>query len=228
LKNDISLLPDETFDVIEDIRIIQKKKGHRFTTDSILLARHSSPKRYTKVLELGTGCGVVSMLLARMDPAIRITAVEIQKEASEMAIRNVRLNNMESRITILNRDIKDLPGILPSSNFDYIITNPPYRSPDAGRTSPVRERAIAGQEFAVTIGDIMKVSQYLLKIKGRLSLVYAAERLVDLFSEMRNYRIEPKKLIFIPTRKDGEVRPVWVEGVREGKPGIKIFVSDLT
>ena len=214
--------PDATLDEIEDVRIIQKKKGHRFTTDSILLARLSTPKKYAKVLELGTGCGIISIILSKKIPSLRITAVEIQEEMAKLAERNVIMNNMEPNISVINRDIKELPNILPSAHFDYIVTNPPYRQPTSGRTSPDKKRAVSNHEFSVTIDDIMKVSRHLLKVRGRISLIYTADRLADLFSSMRRYRIEPKELRCILTKGDGSIRLVWVEGVREGKPGLNI------
>ena len=214
--------PYETLDEIEDVRIIQPKKGHRFTTASVLLARLSTPKKYAKVLELGTGCGIVSIILSKRMPSLRITAVEIQEEMANLAERNVKLNDIEPRISVLNRDIKELSKSLPSAHFDYIVTNPPYRPPASGRTSPDRKRAISNHEFSVTINDIMKVSQHLLKVRGRISLIYTADRLVDLFSAMRKYRIEPKEMRCILTKENGGIRLVWVEGVREGKPELNI------
>ena len=97
---------NETLDEIEDVRIIQPQKGHRFTTDSVLLATLSTPKKYAKVLELGTGCGIVSIVLSKRIPSLRITAVEIQEDMAKLAERNVILNDMEPRISVLNRDIK--------------------------------------------------------------------------------------------------------------------------
>ncbi len=217
------VFPDETLDEIEDVRIIQKKKGHRFTTDSILLARLSTPKKHAKVLELGTGCGIISIILSKRIPSLRITAVEIQEEMAKLTERNVIMNNMEPNISVINRDIKELPKISPSAHFDYIVTNPPYRPPASGRTSPDKKRAVSNHEFSVTIDDIMKVSRQLLKVRGRISLIYTADRLADLFSAMRRYRIEPKELRCILTKGDGSIRLVWVEGVREGKPGLNIL-----
>lgn len=221
------VFPGETLDVIDDIRIIQKKRGHRCTTDSILLARLSSPKRHARVLELGTGCGIVSILLAKKAPSLHITAVEIQKEMAELAERNVLLNDMSDSIEVLNADIKKLPQIFPPSHFDGMVTNPPYRRISSGHTSPSSDRAVANQEFAVTIKDIMNVSRRLLKTKGRLSIIYTAGRLADLFAEMRACRIEPKTLRCIYTKEDSEARLVWVEGVKEGRPGVKIFSSGV-
>ena len=218
---------DETLDTIQDVRIIQPKKGHRFTTASVLLATLSTPKKNAKVLELGTGCGIVSIILSKRIPSLRITTVEIQEEMAKLAERNVILNNMEPRISVLNRDIKELPKILPSAHFDYIITNPPYRPPASGRTSPDKKRAVSNHEFSVTINDIMKVSQHLLKVRGRMSLIYTADRLADLFSAMRRNRIEPKEMRCILTKKEGVVRLVWVEGVREGNPGLNISCEPL-
>lgn len=213
---------DETLDVIEDVQVIQKKKGHRVTTDSLLLARFSNPKRYSNVLELGTGCGIVTILMAKRDPSIKITAVEIQKEMAEIAKKNVLINELGSQISVVNKDIKDLPEIFTSAHFDYIVTNPPYWSPSSGRRSPHVERALSRKEFAITIEEILRVTRRLLKVRGRLSLIYIAERLVDLFSEMRAFRIEPKTMRCIYTGENIEAGLIWVEGVREGRPGLKI------
>ena len=216
------VFPDETLDEIEEVRIIQKKKGRRFTTDSVLLATLSTPKKYAKVLELGTGCGIVSIVLSKRIPSLRITAVEIQEKMAGLAERNVKLNDMDDSISVLNRDIKQLSKILPSAHFDYIVTNPPYRPPASGRISPDRTSSISNHEFVVTINDIMKVSRYLLKVRGRICIIYIADRLADLFSTMRKYRIEPKEMRGILTKGNGGIKLVWVEGVREGKPGLKL------
>jgi len=218
---------DETLDTIQDVRIIQPKKGHRFTTDSVLLARLSTPKKNAKVLELGTGCGIVSIILSKRIPSLRITAVEIQEEMAKLAERNIKLNDMEANISVLNMDIKELSKTLPSAHYDYIVTNPPYRPPTSGRTSYDRTKSISNHEFSVTINDIMKVSQHLLKVRGRISIIYIADRLADLFSAMRKYRIEPKEMRCILTNKEGVVRLVWVEGVREGNPGLNISYEPL-
>lgn len=218
---------DATHDEVDGIRIIQPPKGHRMTTDSVLLARLSTPKKYARVLELGTGCGIVALLLAKKSPSIRITAVEIQEELAVLAERNVKLNDMEHRISIINKDIKELPKTLPSAHFDYIVTNPPYRTLSSGRISPAINRAIANHEHAITIDEILKVSQHLLKVGGRINLIYTADRLADLFSAMRCFRIEPKVLRCILTRGDGGITLVWVEGIREGKPGLKISCEPL-
>ncbi len=218
---------NELLDEVDGIRVIQPPKGHRMTTDSLLLARLSVPKRYAKVLELGTGCGIVSLILANKFPSIHITAVEIQHELALLAERNVKLNDMEKGISVINRDIKELPKILPSAHFDHIVVNPPYRTLASGRISPEINRAIANHEHAITIDEILKVSQHLLKVRGKISLIYTADRLADLFSAMRRYRIEPKVLRCIITSGDGEITLVLVEGVREGKPGLKISCEPL-
>lgn len=212
---------DETLEQMEDVQIIQKKDGYRFNTDSILLSRLSSPKKYAKVIELGTGCGVVSLLIFKKAPTIHITAVELQKEMAELAERNVAINNMTSHISILHKDIKELPGLFPSAHFDHVITNPPYRTPSSGRSSHHKGKAISNKEFAISIRDIMKVSQYLLKMKGRLSIIYPVERLADLIIEMRTYRIEPKEIQLINAGSSDKIRFAWIEGVREGRPGMK-------
>ncbi len=218
----------ETRDEIEGVQIIQPKTGNRFTTDSVLLARLSTPKKNAKVIELGTGCGIVSIILSKRIPSLIITAVELQDEMAKLAERNVLLNNMKAKISVLNRDIRDLSKLLPSAQFDYIVTNPPYRSQSSGLTSPDRIKSVSNHEFSVTINDIMEVSQRLLKVRGRISLIYISDRLADLISVMRRYRIEPKEIRCITTGKEGVVRFVWVEGVREGNPGLKMSCWNLS
>ena len=146
---------------------------------------------------------------------------------AKLAERNVKLNDLEHSISVLNRDIKELSKTLPSAHYDYIVTNPPYRSPASGRTSPEKKRAISNHEFSVTINNILKVSRHLLKVRGRISLVYTADRLTDLFSAMRKFRIEPKEMRCILTKGEGSIKLVWVEGVREGKAGLKVSCEAL-
>ena len=213
----------ETIDVVEGVTIIQPARGYRVTTDSILLARLSHPPRRSRVLELCAGCGIVSILLAKRDPTLKITAVEIQRELVDMANRSKVLNNVKDHIEFLHMDIKDLPGIFEGATFDYIIINPPYRSPHSGRISPHPGRATGAHEVALSLDDILKVSRHLLKVGGRLSMIYITERLVDLLCTMRTYRIEPKEIRFIKTGK-GRYRFFWVEGIREGGPGLKIEI----
>lgn len=220
-------LPDETLDLIEDVQIIQKKDGYRFNTDSLLLSKLSSPKKYSKVLELGTGCGVVSILLLKKCPTIHVTAVELQEDMAEMAERNVFLNNLNNHITVLHKDIKDLAQLFSSAHFDYIISNPPYRTPSSGHTSPHIGKSASNQELTVTIRDILKISKYLLKIKGRLSLIYPVDRLTDLLTEMRTCRIEPKELQLINAAGTGKIRFAGIEGIREGNPGLKCHIVEL-
>ncbi|MBI5192020.1 MAG: methyltransferase [Nitrospirae bacterium] len=222
----MGLNPEETLEQMEDVKIIQKKDGYRFNTDSILLSKLSSPKKYSKVLELGTGCGVVSLLLYRKAPTIHITAVELQKDLAELAERNVVLNNLTSHISILHKDIKELPKLFPSAHFDHIITNPPYRTPSSGRTGAHKGKAISNKELTISLREIMKVSRYLLKMKGRFSIIYPVERLADLIIEMRTHRIEPKEIHLINAGNPDKIRFAWIEGAREGKPGMKCRIIE--
>jgi len=214
----------ETIDVVEGVTIIQPARGYRVTTDSILLARLSRPPERSRILELCAGCGMVSILLAKRDPTLKITAVEIQEELADMAKRSIAMNNLRDNIEVLQMDIRKLPGIFEGATFDYVVVNPPYRSPHSGRLSPHPGRAIGAHEITISLEEILKVSRHLLKVGGRLSIIYITERLVDLLCTMRAYRVEPKELRLIQTGKD-RYRFVWIEGIREGGTGLKIYLD---
>lgn len=220
------MTPGETLDVIEGVTIIQPEKGYRVTTDSVLLARFSNPQKDARVLELGTGCGIVSILLAKRDPTLKITAVELQEDMAHMAERNVVINGLKGRINILNVDMRRLVDMFEGASFDYILTNPPYRSPGSGRLSPHPNRATGAHEVAVSLDDILRVSRHLLKVRGRMSMIYPVERLVDLLCAMRTFRIEPKEIRFIRAGKNQHrCRFFWIAGIREGGKGVRIGLT---
>jgi len=177
--------------ILPDIKIFQPKNGFRFTTDSILLAGFVKDTTYKKVIEIGAGTGVISVLLAKFFKIEKIYAVEIQKESYELLCKTIEVNNLQEIIIPVNIDIKEFK---PRENVDMIISNPPYRKGDTGYTSNSEQKKLARFTFSLTIEDIFKFSKSYLKTGGYLYLSFIADRLSDLFQYTRSYSIEPKRL----------------------------------
>jgi len=218
------IIPDETLDTIRDVKIIQKKKGYRFSVDALLLSFFVQIPHCKMIADLGTGSGIISILLAKRYPDAKVLAIEVQEGLSVLARRNVVLNNLEERIEVIKEDIRNLPALnqFRRGGFDLIISNPPFRRPKTGLISPEEEISIARHEIKIKIDDILRVGGLLLKDKGRLDLIYHPVRLADLFSMMKRYCLEPKRLRFVHSREGMEAKMVLVECVKGGRGGLKV------
>lgn len=212
----------ETLDSIKGIKLFQAKDGYRFSIDAVLLENFISAKRLEKGIELGTGSGIISILLARRLQSANITAVEIQNNLAERAARNISLNNLEGRIEILQRDIKDLKKIYPSNKFDFVFTNPPFRKTKTGRLSIYEERAVARHEIEITLPDLIKTASYLLKHSGKFFMIYHPFRLAELISVLQKAKLEPKRMKFVHSRTGEEAKMVLIEAVKGSGTWLKI------
>jgi tRNA1Val (adenine37-N6)-methyltransferase len=223
---------DETLDDLRPagLKIIQKRGGYRFSLDPILLCAFARVKEGETVADLGTGSGVIPLLLASRSKAGRIVGMEIQPELADRAGRSVRLNALEGRVEILEGDLRDPPKSLALRSFDVVLSNPPYRRQESGRKAPVAERAAARHELAGGLEDFIEAAAYLLKHGGRFYIVYLAERLAELLEGMRKERLEPKRLRCVHARGGDEARMVLVEGRKGGRAGMAVepplFVYD--
>lgn len=204
------------------IKVVQDAAGYRFSIDAVVLAHHIRPKATDTVIDLGTGCGIIPLILAYRESSANIIGVEIQKELAEMADKNVRLNNMEDLITIYHKDLKELKGALPAGSIDLVCSNPPYRKTGSGRVNPNSQRAIARHEIKTRLHDILETSAFFLKKVGRIIIIYPAERLTDLLYGMREFSLEPKLLRVVYSYVDSEAKLVILEGRKGGRPGMKI------
>lgn len=171
---------------------------------------------------MGTGCGIVSLLLACRYPQLRLTAVELQPTLADLARRNVRLNQLQDRITVVEADMAALPQTLAGITFPVILSNPPYRPPACGRVNPDPERAVARHELKGSLELVAQTAVRLLPARGRLALIYPAWRLVHLLTTLRNRHLEPKKLICIHSRRGEPAKLVFVEARREGREELTI------
>ncbi len=215
------LYPGETLDELRhwDLWVIQSKEGYRFGIDSLLLGALASPPQSGLVLDMGTGCGVLSLILARRFPKIQICAVEIQRSLARRAKRNAKLNGLSPNIRVVEGSFTDLPQLIEGDSFDYVIANPPYYRVHSGRRNPNPEKAIARHEIHGDLGNLVKNAFYALKFRGRMGMVFDALRVVDLLNNLREGGIEPKSIRFIHSMVDQDAKLVFVEGVKGGKKG---------
>ncbi len=204
------------------IKVKQDPYGYRFSIDSILLACHAKPRPGDKVVDLGTGCGIIPLILAYREPNLNIFGIELQNELADIASSNVKENHMDSTITIFCKDMKELKNDMISGPVDLIVSNPPYRKAESGRINPDMQRAIARHEITVCLDDITKTVRRVLRTAGRFITIYSAERITDLLTHLRISGIEPKSLRMIHSGAETEAKLILVEGIKGGHPGVKI------
>jgi tRNA1(Val) A37 N6-methylase TrmN6 len=219
---------DETLDTLFNgqLRILQARKGYRFSLDAVLLAHFASDKATEKMADLGTGNGVIPMILAYRNPLTSVLGVEVQEGLAYRARRNVQLNNLDKRIRIIQGDVRAINRIVAPQSFDGVVCNPPYRKPSSGRVSPNAEKKLARHEIMGTLQHFIEAGRYLLRAHGRMTLVYPAVRCIDLLLAMRAAGLEPKRLRMVHSFADAEASLILAEGVKGGKSGIEI-VSPL-
>jgi len=222
-SHEVCLRPGETLDEFLDgrLRLIQSARGYRFSIDAVLLARFVTVKPGDRIVDLGAGCGVVSLLLLLEKPVAYALAMEIQNGLADQAVRNASLNGVTDRMAVILADLRRVPLREPAA--DVVVCNPPYRRPGSGRVNPDLQRAIARHEIMASLNDILSAASAVLKPKGRLALIYPADRLVDLLVRMRAFEFEPKRMQVVYSSMEEESKLVLVEGARGGKGGVKIL-----
>lgn len=218
------MMEEETLDIILDggIRVFQKKKGYRFSIDSILLADFVSLKRRTRFIDIGCGSGIILFILAKRFSNTKGVGLEIQENLETLARKNCRMNHLEDRVEIVSGDARNIKNIFTARSFDAVIFNPPYRKLNSGRINPLPERAIARHEINGSLKDFLKAAQHLLKPAGTVFAIYPAKRLVELVYLFRNSGIEPKKmrLVFSDMASDAEF--ALVEGKNGSREELKL------
>ena len=222
---EIELKENERIDDLEfkGLRIIQNEKGFCFGIDSVLLSDFAKNiKKDSLVLDLGTGTGIIPILLCGKTELKKIIGVEIQEEVSDMAKRSALLNNLQDKFQVFNENILNLNKIYDNQTFDVIVTNPPYKKKDTGIINEDERKIISRHEITANLEDFIKVSKDLLKDKGEFYMVHRPERLVDIFSLLRKYKIEPKELRFVYSNINKPPKLVLVKGIKNSKSFLKV------
>lgn len=207
---------------INNLKIIQNPDGFCFGIDAVLLANFVRLKRNARVVDLGTGTGIIPILLAGKSRTSHITGIEIQEEVADMARRSVRLNNLDDRIEILNADLKEAENFLEVNQYDVVTSNPPYMHTQ-GLINENDKKAISRHEIKCSLEDVIRVSSRLLKHNGRFLMVHRPIRLVDIMFYCRQYKIEPKRLQFIHPTYNKKPNLLLIECVKAAKPELKIL-----
>ena len=204
------------------IKVKQNRYGYRFSIDAVLLAYHAGKYPCSRILELGTGCGIIPLIMTYRNPALTFYGIEIQKELADIANINVKSNNMENQITILCQDMKKLNYNIISGMVDMVVSNPPYWKVSSGRINSNQQKAVARHEIEATLFDVIETACRMLRTSGRIVMVYSTERLTDIITQMRYFNIEPKFLRFIHSNKNSEAKLILIEGIKDGRTGAKI------
>lgn len=205
------------------LKIIQNKDGFCFGIDSVLISDFSKRiKKGSTVLDLGTGTGIISILLSKKQENLKIYGIEIQEDVAEMAERSIKLNGLENEIKIINDNLKNLGNYFDVNSIDAIVTNPPYKKNNTGLKSDDYKNLVSRHEIECTLEDIILISKKLLKDKGEIYMINRAERLVDILTTMRNNRLEPKEIRFVHSKQNEKPTLVLIKAVKNGGDYLKI------
>lgn len=204
------------------LKVVQEPSGYRFSIDAVLLAHHAVRCPGEKILDLGSGCGIIPLIMAFRNPALSLHAVEVQPELADLAALNVKENHMQDRIQVYCLDMKSLKPDDIGGSVDLVVCNPPYRRKNSGRVNPIEQKALARHEIKATLGDVVRTARRLLRPAGRFVTIYAADRTTDLIAQMRNDHIEPKIMQVIYSAWNTGGKLILIEGIKGGRPGLKI------
>lgn len=222
---DVELKENERIDDLEfkGLKIIQNEKGFCFGMDSVLLSDFAkNMKNNSTVLDLGTGTGIIPILLCGKTNLKKIIGIEIQQDVANMAKRSSQLNNLQDRFEVVNTNIINLKNIYEKQSFDVIVTNPPYKKENTGITNENEAKLISRHEITANLEDFISISKDLLKDKGEFYMVHRPERLVDILSLMRKYKIEAKILKFVSPNKNKEPNLILIKGIKNANSFLRV------
>ncbi|RHS83010.1 tRNA1(Val) (adenine(37)-N6)-methyltransferase [Clostridium sp. AM42-4] len=222
--NNVICGEDERIDDLQrnGYRIIQKKKGFCFGMDAVLLSGFAQVKDGEVAVDLGTGTGIIPILLEAKTKGKHFTGLEIQKEVAEMAERSVRLNHLEDRVDIVRGDIKEASRLFGKASFDVVTSNPPYMNDNHGLKNPDLPKAIARHEVFCTLDDVCREASLLLRSGGRFYMVHRPHRLAEIITALKTYRLEPKRMKLVHPFADKDANMVLIEAVRGGRSMMKV------
>lgn len=223
MNDSVSVSPDERLHIVnERLQLISRTKGLTFGTDAYLLAAFVRPQPRVRAADLGSGTGILSLLLCAKNKIASITAVEVQPLYADLVERNAVLNGLRDRIVPLEKNVRDLTLQDTQGEVGLVVSNPPYMRVGSGRRNQFGEKEIARHEVAGTIDDFCAAAGRILKTGGRFCVVWRPERLRELFSAMEKSRLEPKRMTLVHADEQSVPCAVLVEAIRDGNCGLSV------
>ena len=222
---EIILKDNERIDDLQlnNLKIIQNKDGFCFGIDSVLLSDFAKDIRNNStVLDLGTGTGIIGILLCAKTKLSKIYGIDIQKDVCDMASRSIKLNNLEEKFEIINTNIKELTGVFKECSLDAIVSNPPYKKDNSGIKNESETKLISRHEITASLEDFVNISSKLLKNNGSIYMVHRPERLSDLFYLLKKYNLEPKKLRIVQSYANSKPKLILVKATKNAKSFLNI------
>ena len=222
---EIFLKDNERIDDLQlnNLKIIQNKNGFCFGIDAVLLSDFAKEiPSNAKVLDLGTGTGILGILLCGKTKLSKIYGIDIQEDVCDMASRSIKLNNLENKFEIINKNIKDLKDIFEENTFNAIVSNPPYKKDNSGLKNESKTKLISRHEITASLEDFIKISSKLLKNNASIYMVHRPERLSDLFYLLRKYNLEPKRLRLVHSYGNSKPKLVLVKATKNSKSFLNI------
>lgn len=218
------MYPNERIDDLQrgGLRVIQRADAFRFGTDAVLLADFAAPRRHDRVCDLGTGTGIIPLLLYARENTISADAVEIQPDMADMAARSMALNGLSEKIRVLPGDLRQIRTLLPHARYDLVTCNPPYGKAGGTLLNPDASKRLARHEESCAIEDVACAAAWLLQNGGRLCCVFPAARMIELSDAMRKYRMAPKRIRMVHSRVEKAAHLCLMEGMLDARPGLII------
>lgn len=222
MQTDMETEMEITLDGIRDIKIYQNRKGYRFSVDALLLYSFVNVKHADNIADLGTGSGIIGLLLGRKYSDAKVLLVELQESLYSLAEKNIVMNALQDRVEVALADIKDMKKGSLLRQYDLVVSNPPFRKPATGLLNIGEEKAVARHELRLKLADLAEVASHLLKARGRFCMIFHPERLFEVIDILRKNRLEPKRIRFVHNDVNAVSKIVLIEAVKDGRAGIKV------
>lgn len=205
-------------------KILQDSEGFMFGLDAVLLSHFAAGqvRRGESVIDIGSGNGIIPLLMEKACGASHFTGLEIQEKQVELARQSLGLNGLEEKITIVQGDIKKVPELFAKHSFNVVVSNPPYALVEQGKTNAAEEKTIARHELLCTLEDVVAAADYLLHSHGRFFMIHRPERLSDIFASLARYKLEPKRLQLVEPFEGEAANLVLIESRKDARPGLKL------
>lgn len=216
---------EETVDELRGfgLRVAQPRHGYRFSLDPLLLCHFAAVREGEDGVDLGTGCGVIPLILARSAEGGGMSGVESREDMAELATRNVEMNGLSGRVKVLRSDVLHVKNLFPPSSFDLVVSNPPYRKRGSGRVSPKQGRDEARHESTASIPDFLAAAKYLVKLTGRICFIFHPSRLTEFLAEAAGLKLAVVRLRMVHGSAESEASMFLVEMVKGRKADTRVL-----